>query len=164
MPNFLQSPIGEDPVVSRIALKATPDRVFDAWTNPREVKMWFGSSPDSLQRAEIDLRIGGKWRFTFVENPEVSDFVSGEYLEIVKFSRLVFTWRHQRKERGNVVEESPISKVVVTIEGSHDGSVLTVTHSATESQASRQNVAVGWSVALESLRKLVAIEAVKPVG
>ena len=39
--------------------------VFDAWTKPEHVQRWFGPKGFTLTTQEIDIRVGGRWRFTF---------------------------------------------------------------------------------------------------
>ena len=58
-PPFLRSAPGSDPIVVEGTFAASPERVFRAWTRPEEVRKWFGQQPDSLESAEIDLRVGG---------------------------------------------------------------------------------------------------------
>lgn len=46
-------------VFSRI-FNAKPERVWEAWTNPVEVKKWWGPENVSIPECKIDLRVGGK--------------------------------------------------------------------------------------------------------
>jgi uncharacterized protein YndB with AHSA1/START domain len=71
---------------------ASPELVFDAMTKPEHVKEWWGRLGDgySVPVCEIDLRVGGKWRFVNAHpNGEVVFY--GEYREIARPGRLVFT-------------------------------------------------------------------------
>jgi uncharacterized protein YndB with AHSA1/START domain len=43
---------------------ATRERVFDALTKPEQVAQWWGPAGFSLPKAELDLRVGGTYRFT----------------------------------------------------------------------------------------------------
>lgn len=156
MLEFLQSPLGEDPVVSQAVLPVAPDRIFRAWTDPEEIKSWFGQEPYSVQHAEIDLQVGGKWLFVFDTSRESHNSLSGEYLEIVPNSRLAFTWCHKRVGNDGVLQTSPISKVLVTIESDGPSTVLTVNHRDTATEDTRQNVSVGWERSLQSLTKKLA--------
>lgn len=66
--------------------------LFEAWTRPEYVKAWYGCSEQSLTVCEIDLRVGGKWRWVMRDDERGVDHAhSGEYREIVRPDSLVFT-------------------------------------------------------------------------
>lgn len=65
--------------------------VFDALTKPEVLKRWFGPRGWSLAVCEVDLKVGGKWRFV-VRGPDGPDVrMSGVYREIVPPGRIVHT-------------------------------------------------------------------------
>jgi uncharacterized protein YndB with AHSA1/START domain len=66
--------------------------VFEVMSKPEHVKRWWGQLGEgySVSVCEIDLRIGGKWRFVN-KHPEGEAAFHGEYLEIDAPGRLVFT-------------------------------------------------------------------------
>src|SRR5687767_14595649 len=66
--------------------------VFEAMTQPEHVKEWWGRLGEgySVPVCEIDLRVGGAWRFVN-KHPNGEAAFHGEYLEIVPYSRLAFT-------------------------------------------------------------------------
>jgi uncharacterized protein YndB with AHSA1/START domain len=66
--------------------------VFDAMTKPEHVRQWWGQLGEgySVPVCEIDLRVGGKWKF-INRHPKGEVTFYGEYQEIVRPSRLVFT-------------------------------------------------------------------------
>jgi uncharacterized protein YndB with AHSA1/START domain len=66
--------------------------VFEAMTKPEHVKRWWGMLGEgySVPICEIDLRVGGKWRFVN-RHPKGEVAFSGEYMEITPPSRLVYT-------------------------------------------------------------------------
>jgi uncharacterized protein YndB with AHSA1/START domain len=71
---------------------ATPQRVWQAWIDPQALKHWFSPDPSSTMRiADIDLRVGGRYRFVFDTGDQVHD-VSGTYREVDAPRRLAFTW------------------------------------------------------------------------
>jgi len=66
--------------------------VYKAWTTPELVKRWWSANRGEVTIAEIDLRVGGKWRYVMVTTEggfEVG--FHGEYREIVPNERLVST-------------------------------------------------------------------------
>ncbi len=50
------------PLVVRRTIKAGPERVFEAWTRPELLLAWWGPRPVRCSGAEVDLRVGGRYR------------------------------------------------------------------------------------------------------
>src|SRR6476660_4894570 len=71
---------------------APPRLVFEAMTKPEHVTQWWGRLGDgySVPVCEIDLRVGGKWRFVN-RHPKGEATFYGEYRELNPPSRCVFT-------------------------------------------------------------------------
>jgi uncharacterized protein YndB with AHSA1/START domain len=82
--------------------------VFEAMTRPEHVKQWWGRLGEgySVPVCEIDLRVGGAWRFVN-RHPRGEAVFYGEYREITPPSRLVFT---------EIFAQFPDSVSVVTAE------------------------------------------------
>jgi uncharacterized protein YndB with AHSA1/START domain len=99
---------------------ASPERVFDAWVNPETVRKWLFTTPTSeTNTTEVDARVGGKW--TIVDRRDGVDYRAlGEYVEIDRPRRLVFTF--------GMPQFSPeFARVIVEIAPEGTGSLLTVT-------------------------------------
>ena len=71
---------------------ASPELVFEVMTKPEHVKRWWGRLGEgySVPVCEIDLRVGGRWRFVN-RHPNGEVAFSGKYLEIAAPGRVVFT-------------------------------------------------------------------------
>jgi uncharacterized protein YndB with AHSA1/START domain len=65
--------------------------VWRAWTTPELVKRWWHANRGEVTVAEIDLRVGGTWRYVSVTPDGLEVAFHGEYLEIVPDERLVST-------------------------------------------------------------------------
>ena len=66
--------------------------VFTAWTTPEYVSRWWGSDDNPVTLCEIDLRVGGEWRYvTRKADSGLELGWHGEYREIVEGERLVST-------------------------------------------------------------------------
>jgi uncharacterized protein YndB with AHSA1/START domain len=77
--------------------------VFEAWTKPELFKRWWvpKSMPMSLLTCEMDVRVGGKYRFVFgIDGSKVME-VFGKYLEVTPPSRLV--WTNEEGAEGGAV-------------------------------------------------------------
>jgi uncharacterized protein YndB with AHSA1/START domain len=65
--------------------------VYRAWTTPELVRRWWSGHRGRVTSAEIDLRVGGRWRYVMVANGGFEVAFHGEYREIVPDERLVST-------------------------------------------------------------------------
>jgi uncharacterized protein YndB with AHSA1/START domain len=65
--------------------------VYKAWTTPELVRRWWSANRGTVTIAEIDLRVGGKWRYVMIANEGFEVGFHGEYREIVPDERLVST-------------------------------------------------------------------------
>ena len=65
--------------------------VYKAWTTPELVKRWWSGHRGEVKSAEIDLRVGGRWRYVMVANGGFEVAFHGEYREIVPDERIVTT-------------------------------------------------------------------------
>jgi uncharacterized protein YndB with AHSA1/START domain len=65
--------------------------VYKAWTTPELVKRWWNAKRGTVTVAEIDLRVGGRWRYVMVADRGVEVAFHGEFREIVPNERIVST-------------------------------------------------------------------------
>ena len=65
--------------------------VYEAWTKPELVKRWWSGKRGEMILAEIDLRVGGRWRYVMVAQGGHEVAFNGEYREIVPNERIVNT-------------------------------------------------------------------------
>lgn len=138
----------KETLVLRRTYDAPPERVFRVWTDPVELRRWYSPSDDfPVLSVEVDLRIGGRSRFSFGPPGEEPYVEVDEYREIVPPRRLVF-W--MTLSRGGAV----ISETLVTIEfldrGGRTEVVLTDEGPGAEEHAS------GWGPTLDHLTRALA--------
>jgi uncharacterized protein YndB with AHSA1/START domain len=65
--------------------------VYKAWTTPELIKRWWSGDRGEVMTAEVDLRVGGAWRYVMTANGDFEVGFHGEYREIVPNERIVFT-------------------------------------------------------------------------
>src|SRR5256886_11344792 len=65
--------------------------VYKAFTTPELVKRWWSGQRGEVTSIEIDLRVGGAWRYVMVANEGFEVAFHGEYREIVPNERIVST-------------------------------------------------------------------------
>jgi uncharacterized protein YndB with AHSA1/START domain len=65
--------------------------VYRAWTTPELVKRWWSGRRGEVTSIEIDLRVGGRWRYVMTANEGFDVAFHGDYREIVPDERIVST-------------------------------------------------------------------------
>ena len=65
--------------------------VFEAFTSPELVRRWWHAKRGEMTTCEIDLRVGGKWRYVAIADGGFEVGFHGEYREIVPNERIVST-------------------------------------------------------------------------
>lgn len=122
---------------------ASAERVFDAWLNPVTAGKWLFTTPTGqMTRVEIDAHVGGRFLFVDRRNGEDIEHV-GEYLEIDRPSRLVFTFAVPKFS-------SQSTRVSIDIVSAGGGCELTLTHEGVLPEwASRTQK--GWGLILDAL-------------
>ena len=128
-------------------LKAPPEKVYEAWTQPAQMTRWWGGANETARTAETDLRVGGRFHVGFKGGNGEQHDVSGTYKEVVPNRKLVFSWAwHSTPERE--------SQVTIDIKPDADGSILTLTHEQFFNEKARDDHERGWSFSLDQLEKL----------
>ena len=81
----------DDQILITREFDAPKHLVYKAYTTPDLVKRWWSGERGSVTLAEIDLRVGGTWRYVMVANAGFEVGFHGEYREIVPNERIVTT-------------------------------------------------------------------------
>jgi uncharacterized protein YndB with AHSA1/START domain len=125
-------------------LKASPEAVYAAWTDPAQVVKWFGPDAGPVKHADLDVRVGGRYVVIFFTEDGEEHHVSGVYREVVPNEKLVFTWAwRSTPERESIV--------TVTIKPDGAGSLLTLTQEKFFDEEARDRHLYGWTGCLDKL-------------
>jgi uncharacterized protein YndB with AHSA1/START domain len=126
-------------------IDVSPERVFDAWTDPAFIGRWMFKG-EEIVRMSADPRVGG--RFSFVVRRKEQDFEhAGEYLEFDRPTRLAFTWAVAVG-----VDKPDESRLAVDITSSESGSDVAVTHTLHPAWADfKEHSAEAWTKMLNAL-------------
>jgi uncharacterized protein YndB with AHSA1/START domain len=130
-------------------LNAAPAKVYAAWTDPAQIARWFGPDAGPVDRAETDVRVGGRYRVVFHTLDGEEHCVSGVYREVVPDAKLVFTWAWRSTPERE-------SLVTVMIKPDGEGSLLTLIHEQFFDEAARAGHERGWTGTLDKIEKLFA--------
>jgi uncharacterized protein YndB with AHSA1/START domain len=112
-------PTDEEILITR-EFDAPPSLVYRAWTEPELVRRWW-SPRGEMTVCEIDLRVGGAWRYVLALRDGTEVAFNGEFREIVPDERLVHT---EIYEDAPVQGEPPIN--IVTFDESDEGTRLEI--------------------------------------
>ena len=135
---------------------ATPEKVFQAWTDPVILMKWFGPKGVVCESAQIDLRVGGKYHFSLkLPDGKVSSH-HGEYRVIDPPKKLVFTGILDGQ--GCEGSAGHFAETVVTIELQDMGGStrLTLNHDFLPTEKSRDSHAFGWNGSFDRLTETLA--------
>jgi len=105
--------------------------VYKAWTTPELVKRWWSGRRGTVTLAEIDLRVGGQWRYVMEANGGVEVAFHGEFRELVENERIVNTEVYEMPGAPPLpAEDEPLNIVTFTeADGRTTLSLLTQTTS-----------------------------------
>ena len=123
-----------------------PEKVWRAWTDAQAVKQWWGPGPgEPVSAAELDVRVGGRFRIVFGGQDGKAHTCAGEYQEVVPNRKLVFTWcwPNSTPER--------VSLVTIEFKPAGGGTDLVFRHEQFFDQAARDGHMRGWTVTLGKL-------------
>jgi glutathione S-transferase len=128
----------------RRVIAAPPDRLFDAWTTPSQLVVWWGPRGVRCTDAAVDLRVGGKYH---IKN-ELPDgrvvVIRGTFLQVERPQRLVYTWL---VEPGGDEPE----QVTVCFEARGAATEVVVIHERIADTPTRDGHEAGWVGCLEKL-------------
>ena len=65
--------------------------IYKAWTTPELIKRWWSANRGTVTIADVDLRVGGMWRWVMVTDGGFEVAFHGEYRELVPNERIVCT-------------------------------------------------------------------------
>lgn len=146
----MTSASGTEPSLTVIRrIKASPQTVFAAFVEPAHILKWWGPDAAPTLLAEMDVRVGGRFRVVFETLDGERHENRGEYLEIDPPARLVMAWWWASTPERR-------SRVTVSIRPVNSGSELTVRHEMFFDEASRDSHLRGWNGALDKLERLLA--------
>ena len=132
-------------------IKAPRDRVYAAWTDPAQMKQWFG--PENVQTREViaEARVGGEFRWDLIDPEGKEMTISGEFRELIPNKKIVFTWQWEDDE----VWQNRVSIVTIELSDADGGTELRLTHEQLPTKTLRDSHDEGWNSALRKLENFV---------
>jgi uncharacterized protein YndB with AHSA1/START domain len=126
--------------------------VFRAWTDPDQIRRWWGPGEFTCPEAEVDARPGGAYRLAMQPAAGEPFIVGGTYREVEPPARLVYTWRW---ETGPAADGSE-SLVSVEFRERGDQTELVLTHTEFPDSHGPAPYRMGWEGGLDKFEALFA--------
>lgn len=131
--------------------RASPERLFEAFTKPEHLVQWFGPKGCTIPRAALDLRVGGRYRVEMHGDEGDVYVLTGEYREIQPPERLVFTWTWAQGDMAGV--ETVVS---LTMRPKPGGTELTLHHDGLPTPRALEMHGAGWVSTWDCLEEFFA--------
>jgi uncharacterized protein YndB with AHSA1/START domain len=141
----------DDQIVITREFDAPRELVFKAWTTPELVARWWSGERGKVTSVDIDLRVGGTWRYVMEANEGFEVAFHGEYREIVPSERLVCTEVYEGMPEGEAVDT-----LTLTEEGGRTQLHMLVQHSCKEHRDAHINSGMedGMQEAMDALERV----------
>jgi uncharacterized protein YndB with AHSA1/START domain len=138
-------------------IRADPETLFRAWTDPAELENWWRMEEPgwAFAEASVDLRVGGQYRLGMTDPEGKVHVAVGLYREIVRPTRLVFTWDWENPA-------DRVGETLVTVELRQAGAgatELVLTHERFADPASVAAHERGWAQLFRLLDHFMTEEA-----
>ncbi len=150
--NEVEKPDDATLVVRRM-LNAKRELAFEAWTSAEHIPQWMRPEPGMvIPFAYMDLQVGGRFRIQ-MKMPD-GDYCTavGEFREVQRPARLVYTWDWEKDGRGTEFGEVEGKPSLITVDFIERGerTEFVLTHTRFATVESRDNHARGWSRIVDS--------------
>jgi len=142
--------VGRTVLELKCVLGAPRERIFRTFTEPAELAKWWGPRGFTTPEIDLDFRVGGHYRFG-MQPPDGDLFhLSGEYVEINRPSRLVYTFRWEEPDpddRGTVV--------TLSLADVRDATEVSLSQGEFATEARLELHRSGWTDSFDKLRELI---------
>lgn len=151
------APMTENVIISRI-LKVPRDVVWKTWTEPDQIKKWWGPKKYTATVVKNDLRIGGKYLYSMKSPEGKLLWYTGIYQDLDIHARIISTDSFS-DEMGNMVppstygmpaDMSNVLHLIVTFEEEQKGkTTLTIKQMGMPPGTMIQMTKAGWNESLD---------------
>ena len=137
-------------------IRAQPERLFRAWTDPNELQHWWRMEGEgwAFAGAVLELRVGGRYQLAMT-SPEGKKYVAaGVYRDVYAPTRLAFTWDWEDPEQR-------VGETLVTVEFKaigRDSTEVVITHERFDDAKRAEGHKSGWGQLLRLLGHMVEDE------
>lgn len=131
------------------------EKVFEACTNAEVLAGWFGPVGFTVKATEIDLKIGGKYLIILQPPEGEATKHFGEYIEIIRPTRLVFTWALQNQTCQGSVNQCAETLVTLDFKRLDQSTEIQLSHEQLPSKEAYDGHEFGWMSSFDCLKTLL---------
>lgn len=136
-------------------IDASPEEVFDAFTDPEAQKEWYLDQPGWVVQAGGELRPGGRWEVSFGPANQAPYREANVFTEVRRPNRLAYKSTFHMPD-GTSFDTA----LVVTFEAKQGKTLLTIVQSGFASEQDRNDHQGGWPGFIDRLERVVAARKV----
>jgi uncharacterized protein YndB with AHSA1/START domain len=131
-------------IVIKRTIPAPPEKVFQLWTDPEQVKKWWGPKGVTCTEVQIDLRPGGSYRIAnqFADGTVV--WIHGSYELVEPPNQLRYTW-------GLGLDSPAHELVTIRFERVTEGTEVRILHENIPNEQAAAGHGQGWEGCLDGL-------------
>lgn len=129
---------------------ASPERVFRAWTEAKALEAWFQPMGNQIKVRELDVRLGGSYHFDLAVSPTETHVIFGQYVEIQRPKKLVFTWASPATQN-----EDTLVTVLFSV-GSDGNTEVTLTQEKLIIEEIMTAHRIGWESVIDRIADVIA--------
>lgn len=145
----MNAPAGGLVLELQLVVDSPRERIFSALAEPAELARWFGPDGYTMAGIDLDLRVGGGYRFT-MQPPGGDPFhLAGQFLEVEPPCRLVYTFGYEEPD-----PDDRQTVVVLSLEEVGHATEVSLSQGAFATEARLELHRSGWRDSLEKLREL----------
>ena len=150
-PALSQWSLDREIVMSRV-IDAPRDLVFEAWSDPKHLPQWFGPKGFKIETFEIDVRVGGVWRFNMI-GPDGTVYPNRMQFRRIERPHLI------EIDHGSDKDDDPnLFRVTITFDAQTDGKTVLTLRQLHPTKA-RRDATIGFGAVefgYQTLDKLAA--------
>lgn len=127
-------------------VRATPQRVYEAWTTPEQFTQWFAPDPSGrCTNVIVEPWVGGRFHFEMA-NDNGAHVGHGEFTEVVENQKLSYTWTWENNPEfgGNSQVTIEFFEAENHVEPGEPATEIVLTHDRLPSAAERSEHTGGW--------------------
>ena len=135
-------------------LAAPRTRVYRAWTDADEIRQWWALGGMTVEIAEFDVRVGGRFRLALRSKEGKLHVAHGEYSVVDPPAKLVHSWQWEEGGAGG----GQVMRVTVEFFEDDDATRLVLTHENFRNQEAADDHRGGWTDKLDCIEQYLGKE------